>query len=65
MTTYIIMPRSSRIAFLLYSWLNGSISTPQKIELSEWLEESKENVKFFNLINNPVFVKHARKELLN
>ena len=65
MTTVIIMPRNTRIAFLICSYLNGSISEPQLVELDEWLEENDENMKLFQLVNTPFFIDFARTELLN
>jgi hypothetical protein len=61
----IIMPKNIRIAFLICSYLNKSISEPQLAELEEWLEEREENMKLFKLINTPVYIDFARTELLN
>ena len=59
------MPRNTHIAFLICSYLNGSISEPQLVELDEWLEENDENMKLFQLLNTPFFIDFARTELLN
>jgi hypothetical protein len=59
------MPRNIRIAFLICSYLNGSISEPQLIELDEWLEESNDNMKLFQAVNTPLYIDCARTELLN
>lgn len=59
------MPRNMRIAFLICSYLNGSISEPQLTELDEWLDEDDENMKLFQTVNTPFFIDFARTELLN
>jgi len=63
--TLIIMPTTQRIAFLIYAYLNGSITDLQSFELREWLEEKKENQDLFQILNNPLYAEHARCELLN
>jgi hypothetical protein len=63
--TLIIMPTAQRIAFLIYAYLNGSITDLQSFELRDWLEEKKENQDLFRLLNSPVYAAHARCELLN
>ena len=61
----IIMPAAFRIAFLLYAYLNGSISDHQTNELANWISESEEHRQIFTYMDHAFFINQARQQLLN
>ena len=61
----IIMPAAFRIAFLLYAYLNGSISDHQINELATWIGESEEHQQIFTYMDHAFFINQARQQLLN